>query len=244
MLIVCDGFDELPRKQRQEGSVYIDLLKGRLLAEATIIVTSRPSVSAELWSLCQHNIDRHLEVMGFTKEDIKRFAESVFSGDILAGFLSYITSNPPIYGMMYIPLNTVFVALIYQDSYDTDTPFPTTMTQLFDALTCGLIRRHLVSTRQVPSEYCMPPSLQSKEDISKLPPVVVEQFLQLAKVAYEGLCKKRFIFTDLGEDFEHLGTMKKTASVNVCIGPGCSYSFLHLSLQGILDCPPYCYCES
>ena len=234
MLIVCDGFDELPREQRQEGSVYIDLLKGRLLAEATIIVTSRPSVSAELWRLCQHNIDRHLEVIGFTREDIKRFAESVFSGDILAGFLSYITSNPPIYGMMYIPLNAVFVALIYQDSYDTDTPFPTTMTQLFDALTRGLIRRHLVSTRQVPSEYCMPPSLQRAEDISKLPPVVAQQFLQLAKVAYESLCNKRFIFTDLGEDFEHLGAMKKTTSVNVCTGPGCSYSFLHLTLQEYL----------
>ena len=234
VLFVCDGFDELPREQRQEGSVYIDLLKGRLLAEATIIVTSRPSVSAELWSLCQHNIDRHLEVIGFTKEDIKRFAESVFRGDILAGFLSYITSNPPIYGMMYIPLNAVFVALIYQDSYDTDTPFPTTMAQLFDALTCGLIRRHLVSTCQVPSEYCMPPSLQYTEDISKLPPIVAQQLLQLAKVAYESLCKKRFVFTDLGEDFEHLGTMKKTTSVNVCTGPGCSYSFLHLTLQEYL----------
>ena len=234
MLIVCDGFDELPREQRQEGSVYIDLLKGRLLAEATIIVTSRPSVSAELWSLCQHNIDRHLEVIGFTKEDIKRYAESVFSGDILAGFLSYITSNPPIYGMMYIPLNTVIVALIYQDSYDTDTPFPTTMTQLFDTLTRGLIRRHLVSTRRVPSEYCMPPSLQRTDDISKLPPVVDQQLLQLAKVAYESLCEKRYVFTDLGEDFEHLGTMKKTTSVNACTGPGCSYSFLHLTLQEYL----------
>ena len=235
MLIVCDGFDELPREQRQEGSVYIDLLKGRLLAEATIIVTSRPSVSAELWRLCQHNIDRHLEVIGFTREDIKRFAESVFSGDILAGFLSYITSNPPIYGMMYIPLNAVFVALIYQDSYDTDTPFPTTMTQLFDNLTRGLIRRHLVSTHQVPSEYCMPPSLQRTEDISRLPPpIVAQQLLQLAKVAYESLCEKRYVFTDLGEDFEHLGTMKKTTSVNVCTGPGCSYSFLHLTLQEYL----------
>ena len=234
MLIVCDGFDELPREQRQEGSVYIDLLKGRLLVEATIIVTSRPSVSAELWSLCQHNIDRHLEVIGFTREDIKRFAESVFSGDILAGFLSYITSNSPIYGMMYIPLNAVFIALIYQDSYDTDMPFPTTMTQLFDALTRGLIRRHLVSIRQVPSEYCMPPSLQRTEDISKLPPIVPQQLLQLAKVAYESLCKKRYVFTDLGEDFEHLGTMKKTTSVNVCTGPGCSYSFLHLTLQEYL----------
>ena len=234
MLIVCDGFDELLREQRQEGSVYIDLLKGRLLAEATIIVTSRPSVSAELWRLCQHNIDRHLEVIGFTREDIKRFAESVFSGDILAGFLSYITSNPPIYGMMYIPLNTVFVVLIYQDSYDTDTPFPTTTTQLFDSLTCGLIRRHLVSTHQVPSEYCMPPSLQRTEDISKLPPIVAQQLLQLAKVAYESLCEKRYVFTDLGEDFEHLGTMKKTTSVNACTGPGCSYSFLHLTLQEYL----------
>ena len=234
MLIVCDGFDELPREQRQEGSVYIDLLKGWLLAEATIIVTSRPSVSAELWSLCQHNIDRHLEVIGFTREDIKQFAESVFSGDILAGFLSYITSNPPIYSMMYIPLNAVIVALIYQDSYDTDTPFPTSMTQLFDALTCGLIRRHLVSTCRVPSEYCMPPPFQRTEDITKLPPAVVQQLLQLAKVAYESLCEKRLVFTDLGEDFEHLGTMKKTTSVNVCTGPGCSYSFLHLTLQEYL----------
>ena len=234
MLIVCDGFDELPREQRQEGSVYIDLLKGRLLAEATIIVTSRPSVSADLWWLCQHNIDRHLEVIGFTREDIKRFAESVFSGDILAGFLSYITSNPPIYGMMYIPLNAVFVALIYLDSYDTDTPIPTTMTQFFDALTCGLIRRHLVSTSRVSSKYCMPPSLQRTEDISKLPPAVSQQLLQLAKVAYESLCRKRFIYTELGEDFEHLGAMKKTTSVNVCTGPGCSYSFLHLTLQEYL----------
>ena len=57
-------------------------------------------------------------------------AESVFSGDILAGFLSYASpETPPIYGMMYIPLNAVIVALIYQDSYDTDTPFPTIMTQ-------------------------------------------------------------------------------------------------------------------
>ena len=234
MLIVCDGFDELPREQRQKGSVYIDLLKGRLLAEATIIITSRPSVSAELWRLCQHNIDRHLEVIGFTEEDIKRFAESVFSGDILAGFFSYITGNPPIYGMMYTPLNAVIVALIYQDNYDTDTPFPTTMTQLFDALTRGLIRRHLVSTHRVPSEYCMPPSLQRTEDISKLPLLVDQQLLQLAKVAYESLCEKIYVFTDLGEDFEHLGTMKKTTSVNVCTGPGCSYSFLHLTLQEYL----------
>ena len=77
MLIVCDGFDELPHKQRQEGSIYIDLLKGWLLPEATIIVTSRPSASAELCNLFNHNIDRRLMVIGFTKKHIEHFAESV-----------------------------------------------------------------------------------------------------------------------------------------------------------------------
>ena len=231
VLIVCDGFDELPHTQQQEGSVYIDLLKGRLLPEATVIVTSRPSVSASLWSLCQHNIDRHLEVIGFAKEDIKRFAESVFSGDILEGFLSYITSNPPIYSMMYIPLNAVIVALIYQDSYDTDTPFPTTMTQLFDALTRVLICRHLVSTHQVPTDFCMPTCLNCTEEMTNLPSLVSQQVLNLARVAFEGVCKKKYVFSDLGESFEQLGMMKKTTSLKVWAGRKSSYSFLHLTLQ-------------
>ena len=228
VLIVCDGFDELPLEQRQQGSLYIELLKGRLLPEAAVIVTSRPSVSAELWRLCQHNIDRHLEVIGFTKKDIKLFAKSVFSGDILKGFLSYITSNPPIYGMMYIPLNAVIVALIYQDSYDTDTPFPTTMTQLFDALTRALIRRHLVSSH---NEFHMPSSLHSMDDINKLPPLVAEQLLKLARLAYDNLYGSSYVFTDLDDSFEGLGMMKKTTSLNVCTGRECSYTFLHLTLQ-------------
>ena len=49
---------------------------------------------------------------------------------------------------------------------------------------------------------------------------MAQQLLQLARVAYKSLCEKRYIFTDLGEDFEHLGTMKKTTSLNVCTGPG------------------------
>ena len=226
VLIVCDGFDELPDEQRQEGSVYIDLLKGALLPEATIIVTSRPSVSASLLSFCQHKIGARLELIGFTKVDIKRFAESVFSGDILEGFLSYITSNPPIYGMMYIPLNAVIVALIYQDSYDTDTPFPTTMTQLFDALNRTLIRKHL----QLSHDIHMPPSLQCIKDIYKLPPLVAQQMVKLVDLAYNGMLQKTDTF-ELSEDFEHFGLMRKTTSLDVHTGFKSSYTFLHFTFQ-------------
>ena len=80
----------------------------------------------------------------------------------------------------------------------------------------------------------MPPSLQRTEDISKLPLQVDQHLLQLARVAYEKMKMKTYIFTDLGEDFEHLGLMKKTTSLNVSTGPECSYSFLHLTLQEYL----------
>ena len=147
--------------------------------------------------------------------------------------------------MMYIPLNAVIVALIFQDSYDTDALFPTTMTQLFDALTRALLRRHLVVPHiRFPSEYCMPPSLQCMEDISKLPPLVAKQLLQLARVAYESLCKKRYVFTDLGEDFEHLGTMKKEYKCE-CVYRSWVLLLLPPSHSSrILDCPSYCYFES
>ena len=106
------------------------------------------------------------------------------------------------------------------------------MTQLFDALTRALIRRHFVSMRSVPLEdFRMPPSLQCMKDINRLPPFVAQQLLELAKMAYESVHKKIYVFTNLGEDFEPLGLMKKTTRLNVCTGCECSYTFLHLTHQ-------------
>ena len=230
VLIVCDGFDELPQEQRQEGSVYIDLLQGKLLQKATVIVTSRPSASSDIWRYCEKKTIRHLEIVGFTETEIEQFAKSVFSGAILKNFLSYITSTPHIYGMMYIPLNAVIVAQIYQDHYNATTPFPKTMSQLFDALTRVLICRHLVSTRQVPHDFKMPSSLHCIYDISKLSLQVVLKFLELAKVAYEGICRNTFVFTDFDEGFDHLGLMNTSTRLNI-LGHKSSFTFLHHTLQ-------------
>ena len=43
-LLVLDSFDELPHEQREENSLYIDLIKGApdMLPEATVVVTSHP----------------------------------------------------------------------------------------------------------------------------------------------------------------------------------------------------------
>ena len=229
VLIVCDGLDELPYEKRQENSVYINLLKGKLLPEATIIVTSRPSANADLWKHCQHRIDRHLEVIGFTKTDIRLFAESVFKDEILESFWTYITANPPINSMMRIPLNADIIALIYQTHYDASTSFPTTMTRLFDALTRALICRHVPLCQN--SDFQMPESLHCIHEIDNLPSQVGKHFLELARIAYKGICEDKCVYTNLAFDFEHLGLMEKIIIADVAQHRKCFYTFLHHTLQ-------------
>ena len=149
--------------------------------------------------------------------------------------MQYINSNPVIKGMMYLPLNAVIVASIFKDSYGADCPYPTTMTQLYDALTRSLIRRHLVDKKIVPEHYCMPQSLQCRESIKKLPPSAAAQLLVVARVAYVGLCHGRYVFTEFEVEFDNLGMMKKATSLDIKIGPTCSFSFFHLTLQEYLS---------
>ena len=239
VLIILDGLDELPREQLQAESIYIQLIKGiEELPKATVIITSRPSVSSYLMKICKHSIDRRLEILGFTEQKITKYAESVFSDDTktLKTFLQYIDGNPAIKGMMYLPLNTIFVASIFKHSYTTYSPYPKTMTQLYDAVTRSLIRWHMVNKNLVPSDYRMPKSLQSREDINSLPKDVADQLVELAKVAYEGLRDEQYVFTIFGNNFDHLGMMKKTLSLDdPATGPKFTFSFLHITLQEYLS---------
>ena len=98
--------------------MYIDLIKDqKLLPKATVIITSRPSVSAYIMN--KYPIDRHLEILGFTEAKIVEYAKSVDFSDATCQtkFLEYINGNPVIKGMMYLPLNAFFIASIFEYNY-------------------------------------------------------------------------------------------------------------------------------
>ena len=52
ILFILDGFDELP-KALQEKSFLLNLMRGRILPACSVLVTSRPSATAELLTSCQ-----------------------------------------------------------------------------------------------------------------------------------------------------------------------------------------------
>ena len=102
VLFVLDGYDELPKSLQREG-VLVDLLQRSILPSSTVIVTSRPSVSDQLLTICE--AAKRIEILGFTQESIQSYAASVFSkSEELKGFLKYIaaSNNPAINSLMYM----------------------------------------------------------------------------------------------------------------------------------------------
>ena len=229
VLIVCDGFDELPSEQLKESSVYARLFRGEVLSEATVVVTTRPSASAEFKRVCKQRIDRKVEITGFTEAGIREFAESIFTNhDDLSGFLSYLDENLSIYNLMYRPLSAIIVAKIYQEDYKAKKK---TMSQLFDAFTRVLIRRYLLSKYDeevAPIKF----PLTSLKNIDNLPNAMAPHFRKIAKMAYDGICANEYIFDDPESDekFENLELMRKVERRNVH-GPYYIYVFFHHTLQ-------------
>ena len=257
VLIILEGFDELPDFQRQEPSIFLQLVLGQLLPFATILLTSRPWATSALLRKIVHRIFQHIEVLGFTEENIRRYVTSVFRGEKktasaieqsvgsqdevseeaernIDDVMTYLTTYPQIKACMYIPLNAAIVVSIHQESKKRKWNLPRTLTELYYALTQVLLLRYL---------YGHPEYSQREWNVHSfekdLPAEVYTQLLSISKLAYDGICIKQgkrvqLIFSNLLAGFETLGFMQSVAQVYVQHGQKTSHNFLHLTIQEFL----------
>ena len=256
LLLVLDGFDEVSHSFHGD-SVIKSILCKQLLPECTIILTTRPSAKATLESVCQPQVDKHVEIIGFTEEERVRYITEVFSKEpeLQANFLKYMFLVPHIKSMMYIPLNCAIIAQVYSESQSSHhLAIPRTRTQLYKALTHSLLVRHM-KMKEGNREYTsMLPESLNKEDM--------ERFRVLAKFAFDsyhtgrplkhvsrfrtrkirsfdsyhkGDSKKvTFFKEDIPEGFVHFGFMNESTEMYAGKGVEQTFSFLHLSLQEYL----------
>ena len=252
-LIILEGFDELPDSQRKENSIFLELILGHLLLHATIMITSRPWATGALLVDIKHRIFLHVEILGFTEENITKYVTSVFTGegkktasDIdqsvggpdevseeakknIDNVMAYIGKYPQIKACMYIPLNAAIVVSIYTESMKSKWVLPTTLTELYESLTRFLLLRHLRGhTKYLKCRV---------ESFKDLPGEIYSQFLDISKIAYNGICAEsesvQLIFPDIPDDFETLGLMQSVSQLFMD-GQKTSHNFLHLTFQEFL----------
>ena len=181
VLFILDGFDELPKTLQRKGFL-LNLIKGRVLPACTVLVTSRPSATAQLLTSCS---PKHIEILGFTQESVKAYASSIFSSEPekLKKFLDSISAseNPAINSLMYVPLNAAIIVQIYLDC-KSDALLPHTLTELYTLLCLTILNRDLKIR------------VDKFED---LPADLHKQFLHLSQIAFEGILKEEIIFHTL-----------------------------------------------
>ena len=226
VLILLEGFDELPEEKRiGYSSVYHELIKGSLLPSSTVLITSRPWAVSGIRQMYSKRIDQRIEILGFTRQQIDEFLISYSRDDqkLLNDMRRYVSLNPPIHAAMYIPLNTVIVCEIYKDRQNSDYVIPSTMTELYTAFSLTLLIRYLNDPARKISKF------------GDLPSTINEKFLAVCRLASDGISNnQQLIFSHLPDNFETLGFMQSVPELHISSGVSVSYNFLHLTIQEFL----------
>ena len=220
VLFVFDGWDELP--QGVPGrSVIVDILNSTKLHKCSIIVTSRPVASMSLLNLVKITV--RVEILGFTKEELRQYFAGCLDNDNSKVVIlrQRIQENPVVAGSCYLPLNASILVHLFK----CGDKLPKTQFDIFSALTCNCIYRHLKKiTRH---------QISAIQSLDKLPQSVADPFKQICAIAYEGVMEEKIIF-DLEDDFNTLGLLQGVENFAIYGMLSRSYNFLHLSMQELL----------
>ena len=184
VLIIADGWDELGESERREGSFLYQLLF-KMFPFMSVVVTSRPSASTPLHNLpC---IDRFVEVSGFSKDDIKEYIQSEFSGDQEKArrLLEQLEHNPLIGSTCSVPLNCAIVCHLW---HTLEEALPSTMTQLYTKLILYVVCRNLRKLEAYGATFGM-------SSFDELPEGLQQSWWLLCQFACEALDKDEIVFS-------------------------------------------------
>ena len=229
ILIVLDGLDQVSLSPLR--SVLLEqILEGKCLPNATLLITTRTNMTSKLMSLCKRKVDRLVELIGFTQDEIEQHAESSlgFDSTLLSGFHDYLSVSPIIQGALHVPLSTAIAVEAYKEARSSGESNPTTFTELYMTLANHLLQYHLLLQGEVDASYVFTGNLET------LPAKVYTQFVNLAKHAFNTLLKENSSWTKLYKNQYHLSFMLGIPELHCSKRTTLMYNFTNVHVQEFL----------
>ena len=233
VLWVLDGWDELPSDLPRDSIINKlirpDMSQKGALHESAVIVTSRPSSSAELHPL----VSSRVEVLGFNPHELEQYFTECLKGDSQAvqTLLERIRENPVVEGSCYLPLNaSIVVNCFLSDNHS----LPTSNHGIFTSVVQSSLKRYLQNRlgKTTPVGDITSPN--------SLPLEIRTQSVQMCQLAYHGIKGNKVTFTDrelailsIPNDISSIGLLQTVSSI-INDGHLVYYCFLHLSIQELL----------
>ena len=224
-----EAWDELEEDMREKFSLFLQLVHGQVLPKSTVIITSRPWATENIRKSSNVKIDQHIEIVSTSSIQLRQVLKEMVKPDSSAKFLDYLDDRPVMKAAMHTPVTANIVADVFQWCRDTESPLPTTMTELYTALTCKLLMEHLFS-HKVDTDKS-----QKIRSLDEVPKDTKKQLLNLCGLSWQGLVKQQLTFSsdDVGGDT--LGLMRAVKELYGGKDGQLSYHFIHLTLQEFLS---------
>ena len=237
VLVLADGWDELSESKRHPDTFLHNFLLGDQYPFLSVLLTSRPSASG---ALHRHpNVDRFVEVCGFSPENIKEHILSEFDSnqEKAIRLVQQIDKNFLLQSVCVIPLNCAIVCHLW---HSLEEALPTTMTGLYTKLILHTLLRGI--QKDLVNDYGPVTSLNTFDD---LPVKLQEPWQLLCKFAFQSLEKDQIIFSrnefdlvfpnEIHSAIHSFGLLQFADSILAeGVGTGLSLHFLHLTFQEYL----------
>ena len=235
ILLIVDGYDELSYEDRTQNSLFLDIVRGDMFPKCSVLVTSRPYASDYLQQL--QSVNRHVEVLGFTEEQIKHcIIENISDKPKAVELIQTLKERQDIASLCYIPLNCAIVLYVYEKEQCT---LPNTLTELYEIFILNAVKRHASIIGNDPR------IVKRLHILAKLPWPLQKQLSALSNLAHDGLVADKMMFSiddleaafpDCSDlDIEHsLLSLMTVFKEFISTGEDLSYQFLHLTIQEFL----------
>ncbi|XP_074076160.1 NACHT, LRR and PYD domains-containing protein 12-like [Macrotis lagotis] len=230
LLFILDGFDELGAsfyesrdcgcfhwtERRPVEALLSCLLRGKLLPDLSLLITTRPTTLETLHQLLEQ--PRHVEVLGFSEEQRQEYFYKFFRHEDEAqkGFC-LVRDNEPLFTMCFVPMMCWIVCTCLKQQLEAGWPFPQT-----SKTTTAVYMFYLLSL------------LQPKPGQPRAQPQ--PNLRGLCSLAAKGLWDQQILFEEGDLHRHHLEADDVSAFLNMNIFQKdiqCQryYSFIHLSFQ-------------
>lgn len=204
LLFILDGLDEFkfpldwnaPDKDISVGSkvpvsdLIVALIKGSLLPEASVILTTRPSTEAP-----KRFFQRCCVLLGFEEDQVKEYTSKFYKdGKVAEKVYDYILSNDNLFVLSFIPLYCYIICTAMaeffssgnqdeDDSKSLELNPPRTVSEVYFCYLFTAVKHHALKGS---AERSMP-----RAEVLSL---AKQQLTNLGKLAYENLLKKKIMF--------------------------------------------------
>ena len=238
VLLILDGWDELRLSCREEHMFFPKLVKGEILPNCSIIITSRSGPTDFIKYYVSDS--RLIEVLGFTQEQIKSYIKAYFKqvGDSEAGekLLKDLEAYPNVANACYIAINLTIVCYVYCVG---DYKLPPTLTEVYEAFIVHAVLRYLKKL-QIISEKLMPEidQINGLQDLNDTIKIMLKNLGQMALkgISSDDLCFPQRQLFDLCKPDESLVPfdgygLLKILRISLKFRQDTFYHFLHLTIQ-------------